>query len=300
MSEEYVAFYQIAKEIAEEEGLSFVSRGQIIDQNAFDNYRATQRRSLIAVLKKINKLETFQTKKGDDFQIPLREKEVIKFFVRYHAEPLNKKARQAKIAGITGEEAKSLLDKFEATVLKNSSAKDGQEDAAVLAALTQAQSRYALDVAMLGLKEMWENDIGQLTWRPADKGGTNTKRSKLGQAKEKELRIANDKDAAFLIYYYHHMLLEQSRIWNELVDLVDELRTEEMMEMVEAQTAAIDLAESNLEGNANFRDVRDVLMEARQILYERHRDRLKPRQEPTKKQQQAIEELLRQHGKDKG
>lgn len=295
MSEQYVTFYQIAKEIAEEEGRSFVQGGEVTDQGAFDSYRATRRRSLIEVLKKTNQLEKFQPKKGEDFQIPLQDKEVIKFFVRYHAEPLNRKVRQAKVANVTGKDAKSIIEKFESSVLKNLPHAVGKEKLGTLAAITQAQSRYALDVAMVGLKEMWEKDIGNLTWRPVSKVTKETKIGKLGIPTEKELRIANDGDAAFLIYYYHHMMLEQSRTWNQLVDIIDELRTEEMCEMADIELEDNNGDERDIEDS--YRDIRAVLFEARQVLFDRHIDSLKPKQEITKEKMNVVEELLKQHGK---
>lgn len=299
MSEQYVTFYQIAKEIAEEEGRDFMLGGRIDDQGAFDNYRATKRRSLIEILKKINMLEKFQPKKGDDFQIPLSEKEVIKFFIRNHSEPLNKKVRQAKVENITGEDAKNFMNKFEALVLKNIPYEEWHEDAAILAAFTQVQSRYALDMAMVGLKEMWENDIGNLTWRPVSRDKDNVKLSNLGESTEKEIKIDNDGDAAFLISYYHHMMLEQSRKWNELVDIVDELRMEEKEVMINAQYGDdVDLDDNRIDFNVKYRNIWEVVMEARQIQYEMHMERLKPKKEITEEERRAVEDLLKRRSED--
>ena len=269
MAEQFVSFYQICKEIAEEEGRDFIINGEITNPIAFNNYRTTRRRTLIELLKKINMLEKFQAKKGDDFQIPLRDKEIIKFFVRYHAEPLNKKVRQDKVENITGEDAKNIMEKFESTVMKNLPEQEGRKKEAILVALTQAQSRYAVDVTMVGLKDMWVKDIGNLTWQREKAGGEDGDESE--EAAEKELRIANDGDAAFLIYYYHHLMLEQSRHWNKMVDIIDDLRTAEMMEMIDNEyDDDVDIQNSAIDFDDHYRDIRAVLMEAHHILFERH------------------------------
>lgn len=291
MSEQCVSSYQIVKEVAEEEGREFVKNGEIVDTRTFNSYKATRGRYLTAQLKKAGLLERYQVKRGDDYQIPLRDKEFVKFLVRSYAEPLHKKARAGKADKITGEDAKALVEKFEKTVLPKVPGEQGLYELSSLCGITQAQSRYALDEAKRVLQAMVERDLGDLTWRPVSKVTKDTKLGKLGKPTDKELRIGNDSDAAFLIRYYAHLMIEQSMIWNQIVDIVDELRTQEICDVADREFEDEGTGDEPID--IAFRDIRSVLFEAREILFERHIDSLAPKPEITEEQKKAVEEILK-------
>jgi len=163
-SGEHVSFYELVKEIAEEEGLSFVSGGIVKDVDAFESYRATRLRYFKEVLKKLGRLETFQTKKGEPYQIPLQAKEPIKFLVRNFSEPLNRKIRQGKEDSITVKEIESFNERSQTTGFSQLTDEEKKEKTALIASLTQMASQKAFATVNSSLEKMWQDDLRSLSY----------------------------------------------------------------------------------------------------------------------------------------
>ena len=82
---------------------------------------------------------------------------------------------------------------------------DRKEKLALIESLTKANSQEALAAVMPKLKEMFENDLGTLTFVTG---------------KKSSVRLYNDSDAAYMIYLYEDLMKWQSKMWNLIVDIV--------------------------------------------------------------------------------
>lgn len=117
-----------------------------------------------------------------------------------------------------------------------------------------------------------------------------TKIGKVGKTTDNKLRIVNDSDAAFLMYYYYHLQQQQSKFWNGIVNMVDELRNEEIIEGLGCETADVK--------EYQFRDIRTVVLDAHILVNEqRIEDSLQDKNKPSPEQMRIVEELLNRHGK---
>jgi hypothetical protein len=314
MSEETVSFYQIAKELAEEEQISvevydaerevnkiirLVVDGKVQDQSKFDTYRKKRQEYIEEIFKKAKVLDKYKVvivnettkKKETEFRIPVIQKEYVKFLLRQYTSAVSRKIRKDKIDKITTVEVKEEIDSIHKFLEKHVPEVDRENELVTAYVLTQLQSRTAFDEVETGLLKLMGDDLSQVKVRPASEG---LKETKVGEASEekgmdKELRIGNDSDAAFLMYYYYHLLQQQSKFWNEIVDMVDELRTEEIVEMEEAAGEV---------QKYQFRDIRSVVLKAHLLVIEqRMEDSLKDKNKPSPQQLKNVEEFLKNYGK---
>lgn len=314
MSEETVSFYQIAKELAEEEQISvevydaerevhkiirLVVDGKVQDQSKFDTYRKKRQEYIEEIFKKAKVLKKYKVvivnettqKKETEFRIPVLQKEYVKFLLRQYTSAVSRKIRKDKIGKITTEEVKQEVDSIHEFIDKHVPEVDREKELVTAYVLTELQSRTAFDEVETGLLKLMGDDLSQVKVRPVGEGLKETKVGEVADEKglDKELRIGNDSDAAFLMYYYYHLLQQQSKFWNEIVDMVDELRTEEIVEMGEA---AGDVQKYQ------FHDIRSVVLKAHLLVVEqRMEDSLKDKNKPSLEQLKKVEEFLKSYGK---
>lgn len=321
MSEETVSFYQIAKELAEEEQIivevydvereiykkvRLVVDGKISKkpngkeiQAKFDAYRKKRQEYIEEIFKKAKVLKKYKVvivnettqKKETEFRIPVSQKEYVKFLLRQYTSAVSRKIRKDKIGKITTEEVKQEVDSIHEFIEKHVPEVEREKELVTAYVLTELQSRTAFDEVETGLLKLMGDDLSQVKVRPVDEGLKETKVGEVADEKglDKELRIGNDSDAAFLMYYYYHLLQQQSKFWNEIVDMVDELRTEEIVEMEEA---AGDVQKYQ------FRDIRSVVLKAHLLVIEqRMDDSLKDKNKPSLEQLKKVEEILKSYGK---
>lgn len=315
MSEETVSFYQIAKELAEEEQVSvevydaerevkkiirLVVDGKVQDQSKFDTYRKKRQEYIEEIFKKAGVLKKYKVsvinettkKKETEFRIPMSQKEYVKFLLRQYTSAVSRKIRKDKIDKITTEEVKQEVDSIHEFIDEHVPEVDREKELVTAYVLTQLQSRTAFDEVETGLLKLMGDDLSQVKVRSVSEGLKDTKAGEIAEEKgmDKELRIGNDSDAAFLMYYYYHLLQQQSKFWNEIVDMVDELRTEEIVEMEEAAGDG---------QKYQFRDIRSVVLKAHLLVIEqRMEDSLKDRNKPSPQQLKKVEEFLKNYGKD--
>ena len=314
MSKETVSFYQIAKEFAEEEQvlvdvydaerevkkkIRLVIDGKIQDQSKFDNYRKKRQDYVEEIFIKAGVLEKYKIsmvnettkRKENEFCIPILQKEYVKFLLRQYTSAVSKKIRNDKIDKITTDEVKETVDSIQKFVKKYVPEADREKEMVTAHVLTQLQSRTAFDEVETGLLKLMGDDLSQVKVRKSSENIKDVKAEKCEAENgvDKELRIGNDSDAAFLIYYYYHLLHKQSKFWNELVDMVDELRTEEIAEM----------EDSGGDGQYQFRDIRSVVLEAHMLVTQQRLEKsLRDKNKPTPEQLKKVEEFIKNYEKD--
>ncbi len=315
MSEETVSFYQIAKELAEEEQVSvkvhdaerevnkiikLVVDGKVQEASKFDNYRKKRQKYIEEMFKRAGVLKKYKVviinettkKKETEFHIPESQKEYVKFLLRQYTSAVSKKIRKDKINKITTEEVRETVDSIKDFVDKYVPEADREKEMVTSYVLTQLQSRTVFDEVETGLLKLMSDDLSQVKVRIVSKGMKKTKVGKAADTKDldKELRIGNDSDAAFLMYYYYHLLQQQSKFWNEIVDMVNELRTEEIIDMVKIK------GENSQE--YKHRDIRSVVLEAHILVNERRlEDSLQNENKVSPEQLKKVEEFLKSYGK---
>lgn len=311
MSEDYVSLYQVIKEFAEEEKAEgdrgrLVVDGKIVDQVKFQTYRKKRQAYMEEIFEKAKVLDKFKfvtidkndpENKEVEFRIPLSQKEYVKFLLRQYADAVSRKIRKDKIDKIKTEEVKETVEKLTKLINEHVPEAEREKEMVTAYVLTQIQSRIAFDEVETGILKIMGDDLSQVKLRPVSEVTKKTKVGKKGEVLDKEVRIGNDSDAAYLMYYYYYLLQQQSKSWNKIVDLVAELRFEECEDMA-------DFAEENGEVSSSdyhFEDIRAVVLAAQMRLFEQHEEHLRREEnKPSPEQLQAVKELLRQHGYDKG
>ena len=295
---ETVSFYQIAKELAEEDGvtgeeidpktqkvmaLPLVVDGVIKNRVQFDTYRKKRQEYLEELLGKAHILKKFKPNHSREFQIPIGKKEDIKFLVRQYASPVSRKIRKRKTDTITTADAKNEFESILKFIHLHMPEGIQTKEISTALAFSELTSRIAFDEVETALLKLIETDLCQVKWRPVSNIGAKTRVSKRGQVLDKRLRISNDSDAAFLIYLYLKMLRQQSLLWNEIVDEVADLRNEEIYE-------AIGPDENESASNGIFRDIRETIQEAQSNIFMRKLEA--SRAEPTSEQMKVVEDFI--------
>lgn len=305
MAEECVSLYHIIRELAEEDkaeadGELLVVDGKIIDEVKFVTYYKKRKDHIKETLQKANLLEIFlvakkskkdSSKEITNYCIPISQKEGIKQLLRLYAEPVSRKIRKNKIDTIKTEEIKNLLEKLNVYInkyLPESRKAREKENGYVI---TQFQSRVAFDEVEICLLKLIGNDLSNIKAQPIPESEItkDTKIGKNGEILDKEARIWNDSDAAYLMYYYYYLLSEQSKIWNQIVDTVAELRFEECSEMMISSEKSGDIASREYQ----FRDIRDVVQEAKMLMFDKHVEKITEDKQTTEEQLSGVENLLK-------
>lgn len=269
----HVSLYQIIKEIAKEEGQSFVTDDKITNLEEFDSYRTKQRRYFTKVMEELNLLDKFQTEKGGDYKIPYKNKESIKFLVKSFPQPLNRKVRQGKESRITTKDIDSFIKDVKAKGFLKLTEEDRAKKLDFISSLTQASSQNALKEVIDAIQEMYKKDLGTLTFV---------------SGKNESVRLYNDCDAAYMIYLYEELMQQQSKVWNRIVNLVEDLRN---FETSEALADGKELYP--------FRNIHELLDEALEILREEEKKKTEPKKELPPEQLETIREFIEQTRKNR-
>ena len=310
-----ISFYQIAKELAEEDkvtvegydakkskiiSIPLVVRGKIQDKEKFELYRKKRQEYLIEILQKASLFDTFKPDANKKFQIPVSQKESIKFLLRHYASPVSRKIRKNKIDQITTAEVKITVAKLQEFINKNMSGPLQDKETETAYALSELQSRTAFDEVETGLLKLMEDDLSNVKAKPVSIVERGTKINRKGKDLDKKLRIANDSDAAYLMYVYYKMLRQQSMLWNEIVDEIVEIRNEEIMEILtpgDKTDSPVHDCEEEVDDTSSdgskYRDIREVLEDAQIRILERRLEKTRWNAvEPTPEQKIAIEDFL--------
>lgn len=304
MSKEYVSLYHIIRELAEEEkaeadGILLVVGGEIKDSVKFATYYKKRKGYIKEIFKKANLLENFivarRNKKNSNeditnYSIPISQKESIKQLLRLYTDPVSRKIRKNKIETIKTEEIKNLLEKINVYINKNVTESRKEKERENGYVITQFQSRAAFDEVEIGLLKIIGDDLSNVKAHPIPEHEVtkDTKIGKNGEILDKEGRIWNDSDAAYLMYYYYYLLSEQSKIWNQIVDTVAELRFEECSEMIGYSEERERVGSREYQ----FRDIRDVLREAKMLIFERNIEKITEEDKKSSEEQLCVVENL--------
>lgn len=292
LSKEYVSFYQIAKEMALEEGFSYPEYVNLSKEdkrrdeweNKFKNYRDTKLEYFTEILKNQGVNPDIKYKVNGEFQIPIEDKESIKLLIREYTSQYYKKFRKGKNPEI--EDIEDLVKKAEEVINNNFKGEEVEKQLDSLYGTTEYHSRKAskevydrvteminksinnikIDKDKIDVKKTMESNKKLASFKSIDDILSNTKYDKLADIPK--MRFLNDSDAEFLILFYEQMLTTATQRWNRLADIFSELRDEEI------QDAAFEMLElsgdvENTNGlNKRYKEPAAVLKESLKILNE--------------------------------
>ncbi len=309
MSEKTVSFYQIAKELAEEEQatkkkynpereieeeIRLVIDGKIQDEALFKGYYVTRQRYLEKVFEKAGvlgeyKVTTISKNKGTqekEFRIPLTQKECVKFLLRQYTKALSRKIRNNTIDSLKMEEAKDFVVSLKKEYIDKHVLEAERERELVNSyVLTELQSRTAFDRVEAMLLRLMNDDLHQIKLR-------SIPNSTKGLSPDEELRIINDSDAAFLMYYYYHLLEKQSEYWNNVVDMVSELRFGEIEEKLKHP-------KDDSGSDDGFRDICSVMYKAQILVKQQYQDKkIAKHKMSSEKRMKLVEDILKGRNPD--
>jgi len=277
-----------------------VLEGKILNPIQFDTYRKKRQEYLQEVLEKAGLIEKFRPDPDKGFQIPLSQKEDIKFLLRQYASPVSRKIRKNKSKEITTAEAAATNAAILDFIHQKKPSSIHAKETATAYALSELQSREAFDEVEKILLKLIADDLSQVKSKPVSLTGPKTKLSARDAFVGKKLRIANDSDAAYLMYFYYSMLRQQSTLWNEIVDEVAELRNEEVLEILTPhdndsydQESIENETEPSPE-NYRFRDIKEVIIDAQLRVFQNRVEKSRLRDPDLSPEEiKVVEDLLK-------
>jgi len=251
LGKEYVSFYQIAKEMALEEGLPYPDYVKLNREdprreeweNKFTNYRKGKTDYFKEILENQGVNPDIKYKVNGEFQIPIEDKDIIKFLIREYTSPYYKKFRNGEKADIKEfKEIEDIINKGKEFICRNFKGEEAEKQLASLYRVTEYYSRKSSKEVYDRITKMIEKSINNIK---VDKEKINDKKSiesnkKLASFKnvddilnkikyEKLINIhrriwLTDKDAELLILFYEQMITNTTKTWNRLADIFNELR----------------------------------------------------------------------------
>lgn len=239
--DKYISFYKICRELLEEKEKEFT-------ENRLTNFRKEQQDRFIEILTQAGiDPDTLRVRKNGPFQIPTKEKEFIKSLLRDYTTPVITKIRRKDFKNITSNELTPLIERIDPLL-------DSIEDPIIR--LRERSKLYATTSYIL--KQASEEAYSHL--EPLIQIDTTRFNPDIEKA-----FILNDSDAAYLLQHYKVMLEETSRRWNELVEIVGELREEELMNILDTDGSLdkeIDIDDKFIQ---RFEEISTLVQKATQI-----------------------------------
>lgn len=255
----YLTFYELAKEMAKEEGKDFAEytksqngRRKSYLEDEFQNYRKGKQRYFEDILKNsgINKNKF---KENGHYQIPIEEKEEIKCLIRMYTSPYYKKVRKGEFT--TLEDKKEMIEAIKKVLSENYKGKELEENLRILYTLTSYNShkvgeKVITNVTQL-VKRTIKNVISKEDMDPQEI--LNKKRERAEQEVTEEVKVPdemydfdkfefsqytpkcrdlNEDEAVRLIILYKKMINNVTNNWNDIADTYVDLKEEVMDEIV--------------------------------------------------------------------
>jgi hypothetical protein len=284
---EYVSFYQITKEMLLEEGLEYPNYVNLPKndpirsewENKFQNYRKEKMKYFKDILKNKGVNSDIKYKVNGKHQIPIEDKETIKFLIREYTSKYYKKLRDSKNTEV--EESEAIVKRVEEFINKNFQGEEAEKQLDLVYAATEYHSKKASKEIYNRVKEMIYKNINNIKLErdKIDMKQVLENNKKLASFKSIEeavnnfecdfesdnipkMRNLNDKDAEHLLFFYEQMIASISEKWNKIVDIFSELRAEEMEDF----TVEMMESEQNIKNNVRHKEFSVVLKEAIDIM----------------------------------
>ena len=96
----YISYYELIKEMAEEEGIKLRDENGL-DEKVLDEFKKNKRRHFRNIAKQVGNLEHFSYLRKKRYRIPIEDKEAIKYQLRQETKPLLKKVKKRLNAKLT-------------------------------------------------------------------------------------------------------------------------------------------------------------------------------------------------------
>lgn len=312
MGKEYVSFYQIAKEMALEDGLQYPNYVDLDKEDTrkgeweakFKNYRETKQEYFENILKNQGVNPKIKYKVNGEYQIPVQEKESIKLLIRQYTSKYYKKLRNGK--ELEFEDIEDVVKKAEEVINSNFKGDDAEKQLASLYGATEYHSRKASKEVYDRVTEMIRKSINNVKMEKVnDKHiiDNNKKLAKFNSIEEivssakydksidtPKMRTLNDNDADILIRFYEQMLIAATEKWNRLADIFSELRDEEI------QDSAFAVLELDIEDTSwlskGYRQSKNILKESLKILNEELTEQPKIK-ELSEEEKKKLEDIIK-------
>lgn len=254
---EYVSFYRLVKEMAEEEGQEFskyneMEKGDKKDEleEKFRSYKKSKLDYFKDILRTNGLNYEKKYKVGEEYQIPIEEKEAIKFMIWNSTSKYYKKVRKGRepkfedIKEIVekaekyigkrykgAEASKQLKSIYRVTGLKTKLRREGIYDDS-LKMIKSSISRILVYEDNVSLKDIWKTNQSLSKFKESDKEidyiykntySTKNKKVKF-LGKNEKVRFLSEDDCIILENAYREMISILDKEWNRLADLVEEQR----------------------------------------------------------------------------
>lgn len=280
MKGDCISFYELSRELMKEDGKEGYdyknenneSKKRELEKK-FENYRKT-------------KLEYFKEIFGDKYQdgknysIPIEEKEIVKMAIRGYTSKYYNNVRNRKIPSF--EDTINYVKRMEEAIEKSDMDEEKRDEYVLdLYGTLELESKKAsIDVY---------NDITEIIKENIE--NIKVKQVEVNGVLEDRIRDLNDYDAKLLIMYYKKLVINITSQWNELCDIVSELRMEDILNVSDEQ---LEFDDDIVCLNNKVKKSIDIIKEAINIFNEDNKlDELKKLTIEEKKKLSKISELFK-------
>ncbi len=258
MSKEYITFYQIAKELYREkalqEGLQYKDYNELANddpnkaeaENKFRNFRKQMQEYFEHIFKNLGINPKLKYKVGIEYQIPFKEKEIIKLLIRQYSGAVNKKIRRGEKPDV--KDIEIFLNEAKSVIEANYEDEELEKQMGILYAVTEYNSKKAAKEVIDRLNELIKSNIDcvKIDESNFDSKQVLANNRKIASSKKFEnltnifnhesllnnpkIRSLDDSDAEYLILLYEQILIGATSQWNRIADIYSEIRDEEIEE----------------------------------------------------------------------
>jgi hypothetical protein len=246
LSNEYISFYEIAKEMILEENLNYINThtGKLRKEfdEEFRSYRKSRQKNFENILKIQGINPKIKYKSSGEFKIPIEEKEIIKLILREYSNAHIFKLRNKGISTI--EDVEKIVKEAEKVIMENYKGIELANQLSILYGVLEYHSKKTgkevyeritkliynaidnikIDKEKINPKKVLEDNKNRASYDSYDKLLEELETSDLTD--NPKYRFMNDYDAEFLIKYLEIILTFTVESWNKLVDTYSELREE--------------------------------------------------------------------------
>lgn len=224
MKDSYISFYELSRELMSEdkkEGHDYKnekdeSKKRELEKK-FENYRKTK-------LKYFKEIFGDKYQDGKTYSIPIEEKEIVKMAIRGYTRKYYNHVRNRKIPSF--EDTIDYVKKMEEAIGKSDMNEEKRDEYALdLYGILELESKKASMDVYKDITEIVKENIENIKVKQIEVNG---------ELKDK-IRDLNDYDAKLLIMYYKKLVINITNQWNELCDIVGELRMEDVLNVSDEQ-----------------------------------------------------------------
>ena len=280
----FKSFYQICKEMMEEDGIGYsedsLKHFQADQQEHWESYSKKAPGTKKEAKTKLDKVAASQKKRipykteNGRYQIPEELAGIIKIHLRNFTLPIVKKLRKGLEEQVTFEEYEQLVKELEEHVENNIEDEGKRQE---YLGLLYLQSGYYGKRAKHQVQTLSQ---------------TLTKTDIEFIYAEQNSAYINESDRAYLLHLYAQMMEENSKKWRNIVEIVGDLREQELEDLSEREY------NGEISHETTFTDIHTMIERALKIHDSERRQEARKSQAPSEEQLKRagkiIEDLIRQ------